>query len=214
MGEPGFWDVQEEAKKVVDRLKGLRAALEPWTPYAARLEDAGVLFEMGVEANDEATLAECEPILAGLLADADRLETRALLSGPNDEAGAFLSVKAGAGGTESCDWAEMLLRMYIRWAEKSGYTVVEVDRQEGAGGRRPHRHGRGARPVRVRLAPPGGGRPPARPHQPLRRAEAAPDHVRRRRGPRRSWRRPPGSRSRRPTSRSARSARAARAAST
>jgi len=131
MGEPGFWDVQEEAKKVVDRLKGLRAALEPWTPYAARLEDVGVLLDMGVEANDEATLAESETILAGLLADADRLETRALLSGPNDAAGAFLSVKAGAGGTESCDWAEMLLRMYVRWAEKSGYTVVEVDRQEG-----------------------------------------------------------------------------------
>ncbi len=131
MGEPGFWDVQEEAKKVVDRLKTLRATLEPWTPYAARLEDAGVLLEMGVEANDDATLSEAETLLAELLADADRLETRALLSGPNDGAGAFLSVKAGAGGTESHDWAGMLLRMYVRWAEKAGYSVVEVDRQEG-----------------------------------------------------------------------------------
>jgi peptide chain release factor 2 len=136
MGEPGFWDVQEEAKKVVDRLKALRATLEPWTPYAARLEDAGVLLEMGIEANDEATLSEAETLLADLLAEADRLETRALLSGPNDAAGAFLSVKAGAGGTESHDWAEMLLRMYVRWEKATrGRRGRSAGRRAGS-----HRH--------------------------------------------------------------------------
>jgi peptide chain release factor 2 len=132
MSQPGFWDAPEDARKTVERLKSLRAILEPWAPYASRLEDAGVLFDLGVEAQDDATLAEVEPTLVALETDADRLETQALLSGPSDAGGAFLSVQAGAGGTEAQDWAGMLLRMYLRWAERSGFKVVEVEQQEGA----------------------------------------------------------------------------------
>ena len=131
MAEPGFWDVQEQARKTVDALKTRRAAVEPWGPYEARLEDAGVLLDLGVEAKDDATLLEVESVLAALDGEANRLETLALLSGPNDGRGAFLSVQAGAGGLEAQDWAGMLLRMYTRWAERLGHELVEVDRQEG-----------------------------------------------------------------------------------
>ena len=131
MAEPGFWDVQEQARKTVDALKTRRAAVEPWGPYEARLEDAGVLLDLGVEAKDDATLLEVESVLAALDGEANRLETLALLSGPNDGRGAFLSVQAGAGGLEAQDWAGMLLRMYMRWAERLGHELVEVDRQEG-----------------------------------------------------------------------------------
>jgi peptide chain release factor 2 len=132
MSQPGFWDAADEARKTVERLKAVRAALEPWAPYAARLEDAGVLLDLAVEAQDEATFQEVESTLANLEGDAERLEIQALLSGPSDAGGAFLSVQSGAGGTESQDWAGMLLRMYVRWAERSGFKVVEVDQQEGA----------------------------------------------------------------------------------
>jgi len=132
MAEPGFWDVPEAARKTVDRLKVLRATLEPWAPYEARVDDAGVLLDLGVAENDDATLAEVEGVLGALKVDAERLELQALLSGPRDAMSAFLTVQSGAGGVESQDWAGMLLRMYVRWAEMAGYTVAEVDRQDGA----------------------------------------------------------------------------------
>jgi peptide chain release factor 2 len=132
MAAPGFWDVQESARAVVDRLKAARLVLEPWPPYEARLEDAGVLLDMAVEAKDDASLAEVESLLGPLEADAERLELQALLAGPMDEKGAYLTLQSGAGGTESQDWAGMLLTMYVRWAERAGFKVEEVDRQEGA----------------------------------------------------------------------------------
>src|SRR5687767_10607933 len=131
MAEPGFWDVQESAKKTVEKMKELRAVLEPWAPYEARLDDAGVLLDLAVGEKDDAALAEAETVVEELKGDADRLEIQALLSGPNDARGAFLSVQCGAGGLESQDWAGMLLRMYVRWAERNRYAVVEMDKQEG-----------------------------------------------------------------------------------
>ncbi|MFO0931871.1 MAG: peptide chain release factor 2 [Planctomycetota bacterium] len=132
MAEPGFWDVNETARKTVDRLKVLRTTLEPWAPYEARVDDVGVLLDLAVAENDEAALGEVDTVLDGLKADAERLELQALLSGPRDSMSAYLTVQSGAGGVESQDWAGMLLRMYVRWAELAGYTVAEVDRQDGA----------------------------------------------------------------------------------
>jgi peptide chain release factor 2 len=132
MALPGFWDAPDQAKKVLDRLKFVRAALEPWAPYEARLADGGVLLEMAIAEKDEAALVETEGVLEALRVEADRLELQALLSGPSDGLSAFLTVQSGAGGVESQDWAGMLLRMYIRWAEDTGYTIVEIDRQEGS----------------------------------------------------------------------------------
>ena len=132
MAAPGFWDVPESARGVVDRLKAARAVVEPWQPYEARLVDAGVLLDLGVEANDEASLAEVEALLGPLETDAERLELQALLAGPMDSKGAYLSFQSGAGGTEAQDWAGMLLQMYVRWAERAGFAIEPVDRQEGA----------------------------------------------------------------------------------
>jgi peptide chain release factor 2 len=132
MAAPGFWDVQESARAVVDRLKAARASVEPWQPYEARLADAGVLLDMAVEAGDEATLQEVESLLGPLEEDAERLELQALLAGPMDAKDAFVTFQSGAGGTESQDWAGMLLQMYVRWAERAGFKVEVVDKQEGA----------------------------------------------------------------------------------
>jgi peptide chain release factor 2 len=131
MAEPGFWDSQESAKKTVERLKGLRALLEPWAPYEARVDDAQVLLDLAVGEKDDAALAETEDVIQGLGADADRLEIQALLSEPNDARSALVTFKCGAGGLESQDWAGMLLRMYVRWAERNRYAVEEIEKQEG-----------------------------------------------------------------------------------
>jgi peptide chain release factor 2 len=131
MAAPGFWEAPEDAKKVVESLKAARAAVEPWTPYESRLEDAGVLLDLAAEHDDPASLAEVESSLGALTEDADRLEIASLLSGPSDAGGAFLTVQSGAGGTESQDWAGMLLEMYVRWAGRQGFRVDEVDRQPG-----------------------------------------------------------------------------------
>ena len=101
-------------------------------------------------------------------ADFAAFEIRSMLSGPNDHCNAFLTIHAGAGGTEACDWAEMLLRMYLMWAESKGFKTEITDREEGGaaghpGGERPHQ-GR----VRLRLSPRRDGRPPAGPDQPVR----------------------------------------------
>jgi peptide chain release factor 2 len=129
MAEPGFWDRPEAAQGVIGRLKAARAIVEPWNSYAARLDEALLLLQMGEEAGDEPTLGEVEGQLPALEADLGALEFRTLLNGRADGHGAFLQVQAGAGGTEACDWAAMLLRMYARWAERNGFEVAEVDRQ-------------------------------------------------------------------------------------
>jgi peptide chain release factor 2 len=131
MGEPGFWDRPEDAKGVVARLKAGKAIVEPWTAFERRVEDAEVYLGLAGEGGGDEALAEADRALPGLEADLQRLEFQALLAGPLDAEGAFLSVQAGAGGTESCDWAAMLLRMYARWAERAGYAVNELDSQPG-----------------------------------------------------------------------------------
>jgi len=128
MAEPGFWDVQERAQAIVEQLKTLRGVVEPWSKFEKDLEEAGVLLELGAEAGDDATLREAEQALAKLATELKQLELKAMLSGPLDAGGAFVQLSAGAGGTESCDWAEMLERMYARWAEKQGFSVKEIDR--------------------------------------------------------------------------------------
>ncbi|MFM8386042.1 MAG: peptide chain release factor 2 [Planctomycetia bacterium] len=128
MAEPGFWDAPERAQATVEQLKVLRAVVEPWTRFEKDLEDAGVMLDLAVEAGDAPALGEAEEATARLEADLRRLELRAMLAGPHDAGGAFVQVSAGAGGTEACDWAEMLERMYARWAERQGFSVKEVDR--------------------------------------------------------------------------------------
>ena len=95
------------------------------------IEDANVLIELADEAKDEATAVEADATLRAAEDAIAKMEFARMLSGPYDRNGALVSINAGAGGTESQDWAEMLLRMYIRWAERKGYKVEELDRQAG-----------------------------------------------------------------------------------
>jgi peptide chain release factor 2 len=98
---------------------------------AETLEEAEVLLELAAEAGDEATLGEAAEQLERAEADLDDAELRRLLAGEHDDANAILAINAGAGGTDACDWAEMLLRMYLRWAERRGYETEILDEQPG-----------------------------------------------------------------------------------
>lgn len=131
MSAPNFWDNAESAQKVVAQLKTLKAVIVPVTELARRIEDLQALHELGAEAGDEETLGEAAAEAEKLTADLDRLELRTMLAGPHDAGNCYVSLHAGAGGTESCDWAEMLLRMYLRYFERSGYKVEQIDRLEG-----------------------------------------------------------------------------------
>ena len=128
MSDPDFWLNQEHAQGVVEKLKAVKAVLQPWEAFEARLEDASVLLELAEEENDEDACDEVAEQAASLTADLGSLEFRAMLSGSLDDKSAFLQVQAGAGGTESCDWAAMLLRMYGQWAERMGFDVRVIDR--------------------------------------------------------------------------------------
>ncbi len=131
MSRPGFWDHQEEAQKVVGRLKTAKAIVAPVTELSARIEDLATLYELACEEDSDETYREAAEEAGELIADLDRLELRTLLSGEHDAGNCYFSIHAGAGGTESCDWAEMLLRMYLRYFERNGYSPEEIDRVVG-----------------------------------------------------------------------------------
>ncbi len=131
MSAPNFWVDQESAQKVVGRLKALKAVVDPVVGLLAQIEDLQTLHELGTEADDADTLNEAAAEAEKLSAAMDSLELRTMLSGPHDAGDCYCSIHAGAGGTESCDWAEMLLRMYLRFFERSGFSVREIDRVDG-----------------------------------------------------------------------------------
>ncbi|MGH2709461.1 MAG: PCRF domain-containing protein, partial [Actinomycetota bacterium] len=136
--QPGFWDTSADATRSMAELSLLEDDLKIHDRLAQRLEEARILQTLGAEERDEATRQEALTLLIEVEAALEEHEVRALLSGEYDEAEAIASVHAGAGGTESCDWAEMLLRMYLRWAEreKQEAKVLEVLPGEEAGVKR------------------------------------------------------------------------------
>jgi peptide chain release factor 2 len=125
MGEPGFWDNQDVAQKVIQSLKPLNGLLKPYDDLNAAVGDLNALAELTEED------ASLEPELATEADKAERLydrfELMAMMSGKNDANSAIVSIKPGAGGTDACDWAEILYRMYTRWAQRHGFTVEEQD---------------------------------------------------------------------------------------
>jgi peptide chain release factor 2 len=131
MTQPGFWDEPERARTVVAELKGAKNEVETFGALERRVRDAYELFRLALEESDESTRAEIDKELPRLEEELGRLELHAFLSGPEDHLGAVVSIHPGAGGTESQDWAEMLFRMYLRWAERSGYTTALLDYQAG-----------------------------------------------------------------------------------
>lgn len=128
---PEFWDDPEQAAKVTRRRSRLNQPLEMLSGLDDNAEEIGVLIELAEEEQDEATAAEAREMLRALQDELDRLEMARLLSGPQDGEGAIVAINAGSGGTEANDWAEMLLRMYVRWAEQRDYKTTTLDFSEG-----------------------------------------------------------------------------------
>jgi peptide chain release factor 2 len=131
MGQPGFWDSSERAQEVIGEVKRLKREVEPVLDLSRNARDAIELARIGEAENDEATLSELVEEARRLEAKLEDLELKATLNGPHDAANTFLSIHAGAGGTEACDWASMLARMYTRFCEEQGFDVELVDRVDG-----------------------------------------------------------------------------------
>ncbi len=131
MSVPGFWDDPEGAQKVVGELKALKSIVTPVSEALARLDDLQMLYELATEESDAETLAEADGEASAMEKVMDRLELATLLTGPHDKSNCYFSIQAGAGGTDAQDWAEMLLRMFLRYFERNGYSVEEVDRVDG-----------------------------------------------------------------------------------
>jgi peptide chain release factor 2 len=128
---PDLWNDRERAEAVLREKGGVERKLARFDSVGAQLDDAGVLLELAQEEQDAAALAEVAERLDAAASALDEIELDLLLGGEHDAAPAILSINAGAGGTDACDWAEMLLRMYLRWADAHGFTVEELDRQPG-----------------------------------------------------------------------------------
>jgi len=126
MSEQDFWNNEAHSTKVVKRLKLLKSVVEPWESAFRKFSELSELREI-VQEKDGDLLAELTRNIDELVGEVGRLEFKTLLSAETDPNNAILSINAGAGGTESCDWVEMLLRMYNRWAQSRGYSVRTID---------------------------------------------------------------------------------------
>jgi peptide chain release factor 2 len=135
MSAPDFWSNRERAQVDVEEVSRLRSLINPFQQLEREIEDFSALHELAAEESDPAHRAQAEKEVATehdrLAHKLDEFELRQFLSGENDRANAFVTIHSGAGGTESCDWADMLLRMYQRWIERSGLKSETVDIQQG-----------------------------------------------------------------------------------
>lgn len=133
--EPGFWDSQSKAKGVIDESNKLRTVIKPFESVVNSLQDADDMFELieleDDESSSELALNEAESSIKKAQKNFDILEMHSLLNSPMDSNNAYLTLHAGAGGTESCDWAEMLYRMYGRYADRHGFEVETMELQQG-----------------------------------------------------------------------------------
>jgi peptide chain release factor 2 len=131
MAEPGFWDRPEDAQKLVTKLKHTKRTVDEWNTHDGALRSVAELLDLAESEGDQKMLEEIAAEFDGLERRVSELETKSLLSGEHDRLGAIVNIHPGAGGTESQDWAEMLMRMYQRWAERRGYKVSLLDHQAG-----------------------------------------------------------------------------------
>ncbi|MCX7922189.1 MAG: peptide chain release factor 2 [Clostridia bacterium] len=129
--EPDFWNDIENSQKVLQRTKALKTKVEKFENLNSQWEDLQTLAVLGLEEQDESVIPEVEEGLGKLKEDFANLRLETLLTGQYDKNNAILTLHAGAGGTEAQDWAQMLFRMYTRWAEKKGYTVKTLDFLDG-----------------------------------------------------------------------------------
>ncbi len=131
ISDPDFWNQPEKSQRIMQARKRLEEGIQSSTAVASATSDIDTLFELAREGEDVG--AELEREMKTLEANLERLETGMLLSGENDARDAIVTIHPGAGGTESQDWAEMLLRMYLRWAERHKFEAILTDRLEGEG---------------------------------------------------------------------------------
>jgi peptide chain release factor 2 len=127
----GFWDDQKEVKRIYDEINALKIWIESWQECRTILDEIEIIVELGSESDDEELGNELLQNLKKLKKALDALEFKRMLSGENDEKNAILTIHPGAGGTESQDWAEMLMRLYMRYAERKGFTTDIMDLQSG-----------------------------------------------------------------------------------
>ncbi len=127
MGEPGFWDDRKSAETTIREMNGLKRVVESYKALADRAEELDVLWELAEAEGDPEAAEEVKTAYEALSRDFERFELSLMLSGEYDANNAIVSIHPGAGGTEAQDWAQMLLRMYTRWAETRGYAVEVLD---------------------------------------------------------------------------------------
>ena len=132
MRQPDFWGDNERAQKIQRERAQLRATIDDWRRQRTELDEAAVFLELAVEGDPDA-VAECNVKIEGAEPGVAALEMQQMLGGEHDAGNAILTIHPGAGGTEAQDWAEILMRMYLRWCERKGYRVQLVDQQEGEG---------------------------------------------------------------------------------
>jgi peptide chain release factor 2 len=130
MAAPGFWDDQETAQELIGKLKLAKSVVEPIDEARASLEDIRTLVELGEEMGESEVEADLEVAVGESEAKMEALEFQVMLGGENDHRNAFLTIQAGAGGNDAADFAEMLQRMYVRWAERRGFDIEEVELTE------------------------------------------------------------------------------------
>ncbi len=131
MEAPGFWNDPERSNKLMKQLKDLKNSVETVQHLEGQYEDIETLIQMGYEEEDVSMVEDIRGELDSFIVEYEEIRISTLLSGEYDKCGAILKLNAGAGGTESCDWASMLYRMYTRWAEKKGFTVDVLDFLDG-----------------------------------------------------------------------------------
>ncbi|HET6153043.1 MAG TPA: peptide chain release factor 2 [Marmoricola sp.] len=127
VADPNLWDDQANAQRVTGRLSTLQGELERFTSLETRLEDLALMVEMATEEGDSASLADSEADLDRIAKSVEQLEVRTLLNGEYDAREAIVSIRSGAGGVDAADFAQMLMRMYTRWAERNKYSVEVFD---------------------------------------------------------------------------------------
>jgi peptide chain release factor 2 len=127
MSKPGFWDRQEAAQAVVGQLSALKSLVDPMEELQREVKDLAELYELAAEEGDADELTQLEEDARRLERRCEQVELQGLLSRPEDMKNCFFGIHAGAGGTESCDWASMLLRMYTRYFDAHGYKYEELD---------------------------------------------------------------------------------------
>jgi peptide chain release factor 2 len=132
MAQPDFWDRREAAQETVTEVSRLKGILEPFSRVESEFGNLAVLLELAeIEGEESELLLEADESWSHLQEELDKLELVSFLSGKMDSNNAILAVHAGAGGTESCDWASMLIRMYTHWLDKRGFDYQIIDMQPG-----------------------------------------------------------------------------------